>query len=48
MRLVSPNGVEIEAMEGALDKLISMGFKKPQAKKEEPRPEPKRSAKAKE
>lgn len=48
-RLVSPNGVEVEAMGAAVDGLLAMGFKRAEAEKPKPKAAPrKRAAKPKE
>lgn len=36
VRMVSPNGVAVEAMDGAVESLLSMGFKRAGAEKPKP------------
>lgn len=45
-RLASPNGVEVEARDDAVERLLSMGFRRFVVEK--PKPAPKRAARKKE
>ena len=45
-RLVSPNGVEVEAMDEAVGNLLAMGFSRAEAEKPKPKAAPRKRADA--